>query len=198
MHACLHPSCPSPRAADPLSTPAVNFCPAHECRAPGCSGPARAEGGYCAATHSCVMPDCTSPRTGTGEKDTTSPTSPSSRCASHAAELIAREAAAAAAAEYAFCHHHPPTPPPSAAATRHTTYIGPAEEALGMRLREERERLENAARLERKMRAWEAAAARAAGGGLHVDPSAGRRDRMRSCDSAIGSPVASDDYTFVS
>ncbi|KAF6829818.1 hypothetical protein CMUS01_07993 [Colletotrichum musicola] len=171
LHACNYPACTYPRPADPLYV----FCVTHTCRAQGCTGQARSEGGYCAETHSCGVPGCPGLRTG------------EDLCTSHGA--------AAAAAGYTLFHHPPPPTPPASSVgpTKHTTYIGPTEEALGLRLREERERMECAARLDREMRAWEAAAR---GGGVHVDRRS-RAERMRSCDSGMGLASPSD-YTLVS
>ncbi|KAF6812491.1 hypothetical protein CPLU01_14887 [Colletotrichum plurivorum] len=171
IHACYHATCTSPRPADALSF----YCASHTCRAAGCHGQARSEGGYCAATHACGVPGCPGLRTS------------EDLCTSHSA--------AAAAAGYTL-YHHPPPPTPAASSVgpaKHTTYIGPTEEALGLRLREERERMECAARLDREMRAWEAAAR---GGGVHVDRRS-RAERMRSCDSGMGLASPSD-YTLVS
>lgn len=161
LHSCLRPSCLSPRAGDPLLVSGAQFCASHECRVDGCRGGAVEGGEYCEAAHACGVPGCLSPRGGAEVG--------SACCVSHAAVMAA-----------GLGEKGP---------RRRTVYLSRAEEALGQRLREERERQEGEARLEREMRAWQAAAR------------GGRRGREGSCDSGFGGSQAvseGSNVTFVS
>ncbi|WYZ37695.1 hypothetical protein EsH8_II_001201 [Colletotrichum jinshuiense] len=205
LHACLHASCPSPRAADPLAVPGCQFCIAHECRVSGCHDATRPDASYCDATHACAVPGCPAPRGLPGEG------AGSVCCASHAA-MIARDGAAG----WGFqCppERRPAAPQPQ---PQRPIYLSQAEEALGQRLCEERERHDQETRLAEEMRAWHAAtsAAAAAGaargggsggggggdGGPEMRGRRGRGERVRSYDSGFGgSPTWSDatNFTFV-
>ncbi|KAK6223574.1 hypothetical protein QIS74_03518 [Colletotrichum tabaci] len=175
MHACLHASCPSPRAADPLVVSASQFCSTHECHATGCHGPARPNGSYCETAHACAVPGCPAPRGmigGVGVSDGTGAASVC--CASHTA-MIARESAAAWSLYPAGERRSMPSPvqtqpqPQQRARPQRFSYISQAEETLGQRLREERERQDHEARLDLEMRTWQAA--RGVGGGVGVESS---------------------------
>ncbi|GKT46616.1 uncharacterized protein ColSpa_06797 [Colletotrichum spaethianum] len=232
LHACLHTSCPSPRAADPLIVPASQLCAAHECRAAGCHGAARPDGSYCEDAHACAVPGCPAPR-GFGPSDGATGAA-SVCCASHTA-MIARDSAAAwgfYASSEGRSVPQPPPPPvvqmqPQAQPQRFS-YLSQTEEALGQRLREERERQDQEARLDQELRAWRTSAAAARGAGVRDSRVSGisgtsglggvgevgatigletrckgaRRERAGSHDSGfIGSPTVSDSTssnTFVS
>ncbi|GJC87597.1 hypothetical protein ColLi_10435 [Colletotrichum liriopes] len=161
VHACLHASCASPRAADPLIIPGSQFCTAHECRAAGCYGAARPDGSYCEDAHACAVPGCPAPR-GFGVSDGGTGAA-SVCCASHTA-IIARDSAAAwslhASSEGRTMRRPPPAMPAQAQARPlRYSYLSQTEEALDQRLREERERQDQEARLDQELRTWHAAAA---------------------------------------
>ncbi|KAL0782530.1 hypothetical protein CaCOL14_000436 [Colletotrichum acutatum] len=218
LHACLHPSCPAPRADDPLLVSASQFCIGHECRATGCHGAARSNGSYCDAAHACVVPGCPSPRDiGSGGLGVGGPGSVC--CASHTA-MIARDTSGWSTT---IERKSVPTPPSSPLPQRQKQkfpYLSQTEEALGMRFREERERHDQEARLAEETRAWHAVttAAAARGGSDEVEvvggvpvpggfETRGKRHRARrrgSYDSGVApSPTVSEgtspsDFTFVS
>ncbi|KZL78166.1 hypothetical protein CT0861_07816 [Colletotrichum tofieldiae] len=160
VHACLHASCASPRAADPLIIPGSQFCTAHECRAAGCYGAARPDGSYCEDAHACAVPGCPAPR-GLGVSDGGTGAA-SVCCASHTA-MIARDSAAAwslrASSEGRSMRPPPAVPAQTQARPLRYSYLSQTEEALDQRLREERERQDQEARLDQELRTWHGGAA---------------------------------------
>ncbi|EFQ30179.1 hypothetical protein CGRA01v4_00436 [Colletotrichum graminicola] len=221
LHACLRESCTSPRAADPLAVPGSQFCASHECRAVGCRSAARRDGIYCEGAHACAVPGCPAPRGGSSSSSSGSDVDKTATaaawtasvcCASHTA-MIARDSAAAwgfRAGPGEGRGAAAPQPPPSPA-TQRFPYHSQTEEALGHRLKEERDRLEREARLESETRAWHAAEGREGGVrgveaaavvGLGTRGRGFRRGRSGSGDSGFGgSPDVSDSSssnTFVS
>ncbi|KDN67562.1 hypothetical protein CSUB01_03616 [Colletotrichum sublineola] len=209
LHACLRESCPSPRAADPLTVPGSQFCAAHECRTVGCRAAARPDGSYCEGAHACAVPGCPAPRGGGGGGDVEKAITPTAMwmasvcCASHTAK-IARDNAAAWGFHTGSGEGRGGVPAP-----QRFSYHSQTEEALGQRLKEERERLEREARLDHETRAWHPAEGRdvvrggeAAVVGLGARGRGLRRGRSGSGDSGFGgSPDVSDSTssnTFVS
>ncbi|KAL0940492.1 uncharacterized protein CTRU02_203255 [Colletotrichum truncatum] len=191
LHTCLYPSCSAPRTADPLAVPEAQFCAAHECRSPGCHGAAGTDGVFCDATHACSLTGYLVPLDGSEGKC-------KPLCATHPATVTGY-------IPYPSDRRRSfPARPASVAATvgigpkQQQIYVGPVEEALELRLREEQERQINEARLDGSVRAWEAA--RAGGVSTDVRGRRGRGDRL-SCDSGyVGSASVSEDsnITFVS
>ncbi|OHF02508.1 hypothetical protein CORC01_02203 [Colletotrichum orchidophilum] len=192
LHACLYPSCPSPRAEDPLLVSASQFCAGHACRAPECHGAARSTGTFCDAEHACVVPGCPSPRRGVGtggveEEEKEGEEGGGGRvrvgagpgsvcCAAHTAMIMARDTATGWTGFEPKSMPITPPPPPPPPHKQRFPYLSPTEEALGLRFQEERERHEQEARLAEETRAWhavttatDAAAAASRGGGGGVD-----------------------------
>ncbi|OHX01215.1 hypothetical protein CSPAE12_00019 [Colletotrichum incanum] len=223
VHACLYASCPSPRAADPLIVPGSQFCTSHECRAAGCCGVARPDGSYCEDAHACAVPGCPTPR-GLGVSDGIARAA-SVCCASHTA-MIARDSAAAwsfhASNEGRSMRAPPAVQTQTQAQPQRFSYFSQTEEVLGQRLRKERERLDQEARLDQELRTWHTAAAAARGAGVRDSETSGisgisgiggirgvgatigtetrgrgvRRGRSGSHDSGFGgSPTVSSDLT---
>ncbi|GKT86437.1 hypothetical protein Ct61P_04287 [Colletotrichum tofieldiae] len=149
-----------PRAADPLIIPGSQFCTAHECRAAGCYGAARPDGSYCEDAHACAVPGCPAPR-GLGVSDGGTGAA-SVCCASHTA-MIARDSAAAwslrASSEGRSMRPPPAVPAQTQARPLRYSYLSQTEEALDQRLREERERQDQEARLDQELRTWHGGAA---------------------------------------
>ncbi|KAF4775998.1 hypothetical protein HER10_EVM0002575 [Colletotrichum scovillei] len=171
LHACLYPSCPAPRADDPLLVSASQFCTGHECRAAGCHGAARPNASFCDAVHACVVPGCPSPR-GVGTSGELGAGGSGSVCCALHTAMIARDTAGWSTATE---RKNVPTPPSSPLPQRQKQrfpYLSQTEEALGMRFKEERERHDQEARLAEETRAWHAvttaAAARGGNGEIEV------------------------------
>ncbi|KAK1520777.1 uncharacterized protein CCOS01_10896 [Colletotrichum costaricense] len=219
LHACLHPSCPTPRADDPLLVSASQFCMSHECRAAGCHGAARSNGSFCDAVHACVVPGCPSPR-GVGTGVQLGAGGPGSVCCALHTAMIARDTAGWSTATERKSMPTPPSSPLPLRQKQKFPYLSQTEEALGMRFREERERHDQEARLAEETRAWHAVttASAARGGNSDIEvvggvplpggvETRGKRHKARrrgSYDSGVApSPTVSEgtspsDFTFVS
>ncbi|KAK1528273.1 hypothetical protein CPAR01_12831 [Colletotrichum paranaense] len=219
LHACLHPSCPAPRADDPLLVSASQFCMSHECRAAGCHGAARPNGSFCDAVHACVVPGCPSPR-GVGTGGQLGAGGPGSVCCALHTAMIARDTAGWSTATERKGMPTPPSSPLPQRQKQKFPYLSQTEEALGMRFREERNRHDQEARLAEETRAWHAvttaSAARGGNGDIEVVggvplpgglETRGKRHKARrrgSYDSGVApSPTVSEgtspsDFTFVS